>query len=305
MNAIAPMLCGSWTPPDEGQPLVGRPGYAYEIKWDGYRLQTIKVGESVRVLFGRSANDVTEQFPEIADAVRRIPVDCVIDGEAIVLRNGWPHFQDFQNRMGMSAADRAEKLRFVVFDMMRFGETDVTKFPYSERRKALEKLVEPAAPVLMMGPSSTDADKMWKFVLKHDLEGLIAKPLASRYLPGERGTWVKIKRTITEEFVIYGYVPGTGKWTGWFGSLYIAEPEGDKIRPVGAVGTGFNETQQADLFEKLQLIRRETISEQITEPPKDKGVLWVEPEIRIRVAYQERTDIYNTLRGPAAFKGLA
>lgn len=305
MKPIAPMLCGWITPPADGEPFPSMPGRAFEIKWDGYRLQALKEGDSVRILFGRSANDVTEEFPEFVEAVRRIPVDCIIDGEAIVLRDGWPHFQDFQNRMGLTKAERAERLRFVAFDVLQFGQIDATTAPYTERRKALEALVEAAAPTVFVGPSSTDGAKMWQFVLDHNLEGLIAKPLNSRYMPGQRGTWMKIKRMVTEEFVVVGYTPANeGKRAGWFGALVVAEPSGDNLRACGAVGTGFNDDQLADLMAQLQKIRRVGPPERLLKQNlgEYRTAVWVEPVIRAKVQYAERTD-YNTLRGPAAWKG--
>ena len=37
-----------------------------------------------------------------------------------------------------------------------------------------------------------DAQALWEAVCKHELEGVVAKPLRSRYMPGERG-WIKTK----------------------------------------------------------------------------------------------------------------
>jgi ATP-dependent DNA ligase len=37
-----------------------------------------------------------------------------------------------------------------------------------------------------------DGDALYAAVCAHDLEGMVAKKLASRYRPGERG-WVKVK----------------------------------------------------------------------------------------------------------------
>jgi bifunctional non-homologous end joining protein LigD len=299
------MLCGWQNAPAEGEPFPSMPGRAFEIKWDGYRLQALKEGNEVRILFGRSANDVTAEFPEFVEAMRRIPVDCILDGEALVLRDGWPHFQDFQNRMALSPAERQERLRFVAFDVLQFGTTDAMTAPYSERRKALEALVAPAAPMIFVGPSSTDGAKMWQFVLDHQLEGLIAKPLNSRYTPGARGTWTKIKRLVTETFTVVGYTPAdTGKRAGWFGALIVAEPKGESLRACGAVGTGYNDDVLADLMRQLEPIKRTTPHETLLKQDLAgyKGVIWVEPVLKGRVTYSERTD-YDTLRGPASWKG--
>lgn len=302
MKPIAPMLCGREAPPLDGQPFRGKPGYAYEIKWDGYRLQTIKSGDTVVVLFGRSANDVTDQFPEFVEAVRRIPVDCILDGEAVVMRDGWPSFQDFQCRGLLSKARRAADLKFIAFDVLVFGDTSCLKFPYSERRKALEALVAPAAPEVIVGPSSTDGKAMWDFVVEHQLEGLIAKPLNSIYQPGYRGLWTKIKRMVTEEFVIFGYTPGVGKREGGISTVLVAEREGDRLRPVGAVGTGFPDGA-SEVTRRMDAVRAAGPSPLLTTKVMGKGIVWTEPVLLCKVAYQERTN-GNTLRGPAVWGGL-
>lgn len=304
-HPVKPMLCGWATAPIGEQPFVVRPDTAYEVKWDGYRMIAAKTGDVVQ-LYLRSSADVTDQFPEIVAAVRALPVDCVLDGEAIVLRDGWPSFQDFQNRMGLSKERRTNDLKFMVFDVLGFGDLDIMPTPYSGRRQVLEKLVPKDGGTLMYGPASTDGAALWKFVLEHELEGLIAKPLNSRYLPGERGTWVKIKRYVTETFTVVGYTPGGGRRESTFAALLLAEPDaaGTGLRLCGLAGTGFTDAVLSDLTGRMTAIRRETPTERLTDAaaPWWRNVVWVEPLIQGRVAYSERTD-GNGLRGPASWQG--
>jgi bifunctional non-homologous end joining protein LigD len=61
-----------------------RDGWIFELKLDGYRLIASK-SKGEALLLTRNGNDYTEVFPEIARAVKALPVDeCIIDGEVIV-----------------------------------------------------------------------------------------------------------------------------------------------------------------------------------------------------------------------------
>ena len=57
--------------------------WLHEIKHDGFRVIARKDGARVR-LYSRPGNDLTRQFPLIADAMARLRSrSCIIDGEAV------------------------------------------------------------------------------------------------------------------------------------------------------------------------------------------------------------------------------
>src|SRR4051794_21663508 len=59
--------------------------WIYELKFDGIRLIAVKNGAKVNLL-SRNQNELAARFPEVADAIRALPVDdCVIDGEVVAL----------------------------------------------------------------------------------------------------------------------------------------------------------------------------------------------------------------------------
>lgn len=66
------------------KPPIG-PDWAYEVKWDGYRLAVHIEPGGVRILT-RGGYDWTERFPTIVDDARRLAVKTgILDGEAVVL----------------------------------------------------------------------------------------------------------------------------------------------------------------------------------------------------------------------------
>jgi ATP dependent DNA ligase domain len=57
--------------------------WQYELKFDGYRIQLHKVGQTA-ALYGKNGGDFSKRFPTIAAAVLALPVrSCIIDGELI------------------------------------------------------------------------------------------------------------------------------------------------------------------------------------------------------------------------------
>lgn len=73
------------------------PEWQYEVKWDGYRMQVIKCGRSVR-LISRNGADFTRRFHEISEAVGRLkPRKIHLDGELVAIdHQGRPSFQILQ-----------------------------------------------------------------------------------------------------------------------------------------------------------------------------------------------------------------
>jgi hypothetical protein len=60
------------------------PGWAYEIKHDGFRFICRRNGERVR-LFSRGGHDWSAQLPAIVEAMRAFPVKSVtLDGEVVI-----------------------------------------------------------------------------------------------------------------------------------------------------------------------------------------------------------------------------
>ena len=77
------------------------PGYAHEIKFDGYRVQ-LRVQNGEARIRTRTGLDWTEQFAAIAKAAEALP-DCILDGEICALdKNNMPSFAALQAALSRS-----------------------------------------------------------------------------------------------------------------------------------------------------------------------------------------------------------
>jgi len=71
--------------------------WSYEIKLDGYRALAIKSGGKVQ-LRSRNDNDFTERYSSVANALRSIPNETVLDDEvAAIDEEGRPSFNLLPN----------------------------------------------------------------------------------------------------------------------------------------------------------------------------------------------------------------
>jgi ATP-dependent DNA ligase len=80
-----------------GSKLPEGPQWIWELKWDGYRAVAVKDSTSVR-LYSRNNKLLNKRFPYIADALKELPSDTVVDGEIVALDDiGRPNSNVLQN----------------------------------------------------------------------------------------------------------------------------------------------------------------------------------------------------------------
>jgi bifunctional non-homologous end joining protein LigD len=173
------------------EPMLARSGrlptigdYAYELKWDGFRAIVSTEG-SLRVR-SRRGWDMTENVAFLAE----LPVRAILDGELVSLdEDGKPDFPQLCATVLMR--HRPAPLTFMAFDVLSVEGRNVMGLPYMERRKILDDLNLNASQ-WRTPDVFDDGAALWDAVCEHELEGVVAKRRASRYLPCERG-WIKTK----------------------------------------------------------------------------------------------------------------
>ncbi len=111
-----------------------------EWKWDGIRAQLVAVPGGRRV-FSRGAEDVSNTFPEVVEAMG---FHAVLDGELLVLRDGTvAPFADLQQRLGRKVVGAKMLRDFPVhvrlYDILFDGAEDLRGLPFDARRARLEQ----------------------------------------------------------------------------------------------------------------------------------------------------------------------
>jgi bifunctional non-homologous end joining protein LigD len=281
-------------------------GWVYEEKYDGIRMIAYKEGPTV-VLLTRNMKDRTADFPAVVAAVSALPAATLaLDGEVVALdANGVSRFQLLQGREeGGEATDasgrRATRIRYAVFDCLFARGRDLRAKPLHERRSVLEAEL-PEGPVLTRARRlADDGFAAFADARARGLEGLVGKDSTSPYRAGERSlAWRKVKVRAEEEFVIGGFTTPAGARTH-FGALLVGAWKDGRLRYAGKVGTGFDARMLASLSQRFTSLVRSTPPFQ--DPPRERGVTWVEPKLVAQIAFTEMTRD-GRLRHPA-FLGL-
>lgn len=286
-----PMLATAWPA------AFSDPGWWFELKWDGVRVVGAWEGEQV-TLRTRRGTDVTATYPEVSAV--RLDRPAVLDGEVVAFGDaGRPSFARLQQRMNLASPGRASvaavPVSFVVFDLL-YLDGDRTGRPIEARWEALAACDLPA-PLVAGDRVAGEGEALFAAVVEQGLEGIVAKRAGSTYQPGRRSSdWRKVAHRRRVRVAVGGYLPGEGARAGTFASLLVGVWDGERLRWVGAVGSGFDQRTLLATRAALDRIRR-------PDPPFDPpggiapGAVWVEPVLSAEVQFSEWTPA-GRLRAP-------
>jgi bifunctional non-homologous end joining protein LigD len=273
--------------------------WLHEMKYDGYRCLLAVAGGKSKI-YTRSGLDWTDKFPEIAAAARSIQCDAaLLDGEIVAL--------DDEGKTGFSALQQAiseggKGLTLFLFDALEIDGEPIDKLPNIERKQKLAALLGPGAPpfILYADHLIGKGEQLFEAMCAKGQEGIISKKAEAPYRSGRTKSWLKVKCTRRQEFVIIGWIASDKKGRG-FRSLLLGVNEKEGLRFAGKVGTGFSTAFQHELRERLETI---VVEKPATEVPRAeaRGARWVKPELVAEIAFAEFT-ADNVVRH-ASFLGL-
>jgi len=282
---------------DDAFATVGKPA-AFEYKYDGFRIECHIVGDRIK-LYTRNFEEVTKQFPDVVDAVRKHVKceNCIFDSEVVGYNPKTTQYVAFQQisqriRRKYDIEEAVKKLpvEINVFDVLYYNGKSTIDKPFHERRAILNKILHPKERVIvlsriMVTDKKDEATKFYNESLDKGNEGIMVKNLEAVYKPGSRvGFGVKVKPVMESlDVVIVGADWGEGKRSSWLTSFTVAvrDDEGNLLE-IGKVGTGIKELEgEGVTFQYFTGLLREDILEQ-----KGKEVK-VRPRVVIEVHYEE------------------
>jgi bifunctional non-homologous end joining protein LigD len=261
--------------------------WSYEMKWDGVRIVCYLDPAGVE-LYARSGRDVTANYPELAGLAAYLGRPAILDGEAVAFDStGRVSFAALQPRIQardprhVRALLAKQSVVFLVFDVLHLDGESLLDHTYAERHEILREL-EIAGPHWQTPPAFEGlAEPAMEVSTAQNLEGVVAKRLDSKYESGKRShAWIKVKHVRTQEVVIGGWRPGEGGREGMLGSVLCGVYEGEGLRYVGRVGSGFDLRKLKEMESKLAPLARRTSPFDGPLPRLDaRGAHWVEPEL--------------------------
>jgi bifunctional non-homologous end joining protein LigD len=271
---------------------VHRRGWVYEEKYDGYRILAYKEGGKVTFL-SRTGNDLTRRFADVARAVAKLRArTAVLDGEVVAFDD------DLVSRFQLLQQGKVPLL-YAVFDCLWLDGRDLRREPLPVRRAAFERLIEGSERLFPSRRLAADGLVAHRQAVRSGYEGLLAKDPTAAYVSGRTRRWLKVKVQREEEFVVGGFTAPAGTRTH-LGALLLGAYAGRDLLYVGRVGTGFTQRVLAAVHGLLRPLVRP--SPPFADPPRLRGVTWVEPRLVAQVSFQEWTHD-RQLRAPV-FLGL-
>jgi bifunctional non-homologous end joining protein LigD len=299
---LAPMLATAGTLAD----LHDDDQWINEMKWDGYRAIVVVDVDSIR-LVSRNGNDLTATFRDLIEPIRAAlgDHDAVLDGEIVAFNTkGRPDFGLLQTRAGLTqpkdveGAKRRVPVDLMLFDVLSDGGEDLTKEPYRVRRDVLHSLVTEQRRIHVPDAFEGDAVEALATSARLGLEGIVAKLADGTYSVGRRSRqWIKIKHERTQEVVVAGWKSGKGALAGTVGSLVLGIPGENGLRYVGRVGSGFSDSERAQMLTKFSAMTRVRSPLRDIPPTEAKDVHWIRPKLVGEVKFTEWTSS-GTLRHP-------
>ena len=282
---VAPELSTLATTPPSG------PDWAHEIKFDGYRiLARVEQGEAT--LSSRNDNDWTLRMPTLAEAMRSMPVQtALLDGEFVALdARGISDFQSLQDALGGGRVRSGGRLVYYAFDLLYLNGVDLRGAGLVQRKALLAEVIARA------GAGSSNVVRLSEHVIgqgpaffaqaaRMGLEGIISKKVDAPYHSGRSSSWLKVKCTQRQEFVVIGFTDPKGS-RSHLGALLLATYSGAVLVYRGRVGTGFSEDGLRKVHEKLLPLR--AAQPDLVHAPAGaeiRGVHWLRPELVAEVSF--------------------
>lgn len=297
-----------------------------EDKLDGERIQAHRKQGRI-TLFSRRMENITNQFPDVAEACRKNvkATNYIIEGEAIPV-DKWGAILPFQLLMKRRRKHDIKKyvkqvpVCYFVFDILYLQNKSCMQKPYPARRNALEKLIKNSKQIQTIRNKITERieeiKKFFKEAVARGAEGIVIKSCAkdSVYKSGTRAwLWVKWKKEYakgmgdTFDLAVVGAFSGRGKRKGGYGSLLCAayNNKADRFETFCKLGSGFTDRQLAELPGRL---RRYTTAEKPANVDAVKEMrpdVWFKPDIVVEVLGTEitKSPIHSCARKQG--KGLA
>lgn len=262
--------------------------WIFEVKWDGFRALAYVNGKFS--LQSRNGSEFKFNFPEICE-LKELTHNVVLDGELIIMKEGFPDFQSMLLRgkatrqRDIERQVRVEPASYIVFDILEKDGKPLTSLPLMERKRILRESVQEGRHVRIADYIEGKGEDYYRIVTAKGLEGVVAEKKDSLYEEGKRSDcWLKIKHLKSVDCVVFGYSTGTGARSSSFGALILGVYDSDgKPVYIGDIGTGFNNEMLSLPMDAFKFLKKDEA------PFGVKGfgnVTWSKPALVCEVIYQ-------------------
>ena len=216
---IAGMECGRGTGITQVTKRMANRVCHVETKYDGERLQAHidrSWPEQIRIFSKSGRNSTLNRYQCHQPLLASLNAEkAIIEGELLVYNEltmkieSFGTVPDFAPNSRMNTKNR--HLMVILYDILHLNGENLMHRPYKDRRRVLESVLKERETFVELvkytlvdftnpnGGSSLLAD-LFKRSVENQEEGLIIKDANSRYIPGDRSHWLKLKKDYIEGF---------------------------------------------------------------------------------------------------------
>ncbi len=216
-----------------------------EPKLDGMR-SYLSVGNQDIKLLRDDGKNKTVGFPEIVSKALSANItdyaDTIIDGEICVMKSqlvaDFPAMQkrmNLQDQLKIKLLSNNNPAKYIAFDVIKFKGEDLTKLPFVDRRKILEKFTAKKPFDIITQWKTNDLVKKVKTL---DMEGIVVKEPNSIYEHKRQETWRKFKKREEKDYIVNGFTSENRA----ISSLQLIDAEGNYVGKVNY--TGYPQTEE-------------------------------------------------------------
>jgi ATP-dependent DNA ligase len=241
-------------------------GWIFEPKWDGFRTLVFRDGDDLFIQ-SRDEKPLNRYFPELVETLmEQLPPRCALDGEIVIANDGGLDFEALQLRLH-PAASRVQKLSkeipasIVFFDCLCDDSRSLCERPFTERRTALEKMLEGIKAPLHCTPMTRDRTVAADWFARFEgagLDGVVAKAQDGTYQPNKR-VMLKVKHERDCDCVVAGFRWHKNSEKTAVGSLLLGlYDDSGNLQHVG-VCASFTAAKRKELVKLLEPYRENAI----------------------------------------------
>jgi ATP-dependent DNA ligase len=217
-------------------------GFRMEPKMDGWRI-LCHVHESGVSFYSRSGKSYNDKLPKVeAELLAHFPAGTWLDGEVVALRledgkvyNDWGVAQSVLTKLGGNAA--ADKVSYMIFDLLAHRGIDARPLPYANRRKLLEQIFDGEDfDKVALTPTFDSTEANYAAFVEAGYEGAVVKREDAPYRSNKRegAGWTKVKPVHSLDAVVMDWQPGESGFKGLVGAVIFGQHDADgKLVEVG------------------------------------------------------------------------
>ncbi len=282
------------------------PDWLFEVKWDGFRVETVVDAGSVRLWTRGEKDAATSYFGPFLDPPTWLGArQAVVDGEVIALdQRGEPDFALLQARIkGRGGAAEPTPFVYEVFDLLHLDGRSLLDEPLEERRRLLGEVLRPDPRVRLSEHIAGEGIAFFEAARVRGLEGIMAKDRRSTYIPGKRtDRWQKIKIRPEQELVVGGWAKGWARRSTWVRSSSASTRMARCAMPARSVPASPRTPGPSSSPRSPRWPPMNRRSRRLHHERRPADARWLRPELVIRAEFAGWTG--DGLVRQAAYKGI-